>query len=175
MDSDLPNADSQLHVEFYISKRENSAGKPYCKIMVPGAAQTLVWDQPVRELDKQRFPRQWLYFQQTSGNMPVTGIPLSEWRTERPEEISEGQVEELKSLRFQTVDHVATATDMQLQRIMGGSGLRSKAQEYLKVKTRKASSAEMDELKAMVAKQQEQIAQLLAKPKPGPKPKNVEA
>lgn len=169
MDSDLPNADSQLHVEFYISKRENSKGKPYVKIVIPGDKNS-IYDQPVRESHQKRFPMQWLYFQQTNGNMPLNGVSLADWAAERPEEITEGQLEELKSLRFQTVEQIATAPDVHLQRLMGGVGLRMKAQEYLKTKNQKATSSEVAELREALAEQSRQIAELLAKPKMGRPP-----
>lgn len=173
MDSDEKNADDQLHVVFYTSDRTASRGKPYCRIMVPGNKE-LVWDQPVRESDKQRFPRQWLYFQQQTGGTPSFGTSLDVWREDNPSDIAQGHLDELKALRFQTVEQVATATDSQLQRLMGGVGLRLKAQEYLRGKIRKVDASELDSTKAELDELKKQVAALLAKPKPGRKPKSAE-
>lgn len=179
MDSDISNADAQLHVEFYVSERKPHVGVPFVRIMIPGD-KTNIFDQPVKESHKQRFPRQWLYFQQSSGTMPSFGTSLDEWQKDKPDDLTEGQIEELKLLRFQTAEQMATATDAQLQRIMGGVGLRLKAQAYLRTKARGsvANMADMDELKKQLAEQQKQIAALLAKAapgKPGRKPRSATA
>jgi len=64
LDSDVPNGDEQLHVEFFIAKEIDPRwdGKPFIRINIPGD-KTSVVEQPVREDHKRRFPRQWLYFQ----------------------------------------------------------------------------------------------------------------
>lgn len=179
LDSDTPNADAHLTVTFYTSQIKGWEGKPFVRILVPGD-QTNVIDQPVREDHKRRFVRQWLHFQSEGSGSPMIGIPLSDWAQECPEDLTEGHLAELQALKFQTVEQLATATDAQIQRlVMGGVGLRIKAQTFIKDRNRKVGSAEVDDLKAQLALQQAQIAELLNRPidkprgKPGRKPKIV--
>lgn len=178
LDSDIANADSQLHVEFYTSQKERSKGKPYVRIVVPGDKTTVI-DQPVREDHKARFPRQWLYFQMQNNEAPVAGTPIADWHKDCPDQISELQVQELQILKFLVVEQVATASDGQLQRIgMGGVALRNHAQSYLRGKMARNSTAELDETKRELAELKAQMAQLMAaqeKRGPGRPPKEKEA
>jgi len=165
LDSDVSNADAQLHVEFYEYDKEPFKGRPFVRIIVPGD-KTNVIDQPARDDHKRRFQRQWLYFLSKSTDNQLIGTPLSTWHTERPEELTEGQLSELIILKFQTVEQVATASDSQIMRMgMGAAGIRQRAQTYLSSKNAQTSGAELQQakaeietLKAMVA----QIAQLQA-------------
>lgn len=158
LDSDIENADSKLSVEFYTNVTALYNGKPFVRIMVPGDKTTII-DQPVREDHKQRFPRQWLYFQMKNSGDSIPGTKLQAWHDDEPETFTTGQMEELQILKFQVVEQVAGASDSQLQRIgMGGVGLRERAKAYLASRNRDAATAEnqamrceIDELKAMVA------------------------
>lgn len=155
LDSDVANADSHLHVEFYENKREPYNGKPFVRIMVPGDKTTII-DQPVRDDHKRRFPRQWLWFQSQNAGDTVPGTPLSKWHEDEPDMFTVGQMEELQILRFQVVEQVATASDQQLQRVgMGAVGLREKARMYLTRKNQSQGNSELQDLK-------EQVAQLTA-------------
>ena len=84
-------------------------------------------------------------------------------------------VEELRILKFQTVEQVALASDSQLQRIgMGGPGLREKAKNYLTRKNRSETAEELDNTKKQLAELQAQMAELLAaKPRKGRPPKEL--
>ena len=46
LDSDINNADSQLHVEFYVKDSGANEGRPYVRIMAPGDKTNII-DQPV--------------------------------------------------------------------------------------------------------------------------------
>jgi hypothetical protein len=177
LDSDVPNGDEQLHVEFFIAKDMDPKwdGKPFVRINIPGDKTSIV-EQPVREDHKARFPRQWLYFQmkQSEADGPqLLGTPLDTWRTESPEDITKGHIEELRILKFQTVEQIAAASDQQLQRIgMGGPGLRERAKAYLNRKTRTETQVELDQTKKQLEELQVQMAELLSARKPG-RPKKV--
>lgn len=161
LDSDINNPDSQLHVEFYLSTEKQYAGRPFVRIQNPGD-KTLVIDTPVREDHKDRFARQWLFFQMQNNDAPIVGIPLMEWHQERPDEVSANQIAELSILKFQTVDQLATATDMQIQRIgMGGDGLRNLARNYMKGKNASEKSKELDEANAKIEALQAQMAEIM--------------
>lgn len=189
LDSDVSNADAQLHVEFYEHDKEGPwKGKPFVRIVVPGD-KTNVIDQPARDDHKRRFQRQWLFFQMKNSEGQVIGTPMSVWHQERPEELTDGQLQELVILKFQTVEQIATASDNQIMRLgMGAAGLRERARSFLSSKNAqtsgaelKAAQAEIEALKAMVASiASMQAAQPLAsakragwpKGKPRPSKKN---
>ena len=85
LDSDINNADAQLHVEFYTRDEGANAGRTYVRIMAPGD-KTNILDQPLRDDHKERFPRQWLHYQiqQNEGAAEQMGTPLSQpQRSER--------------------------------------------------------------------------------------------
>lgn len=167
LDSDVHNADSQLHVEFYIFDKEPYKEKPFVRIIVPGDKTTII-EQPVRDDHKQRFPRQWLHFQMQNNNADVVGIPLLEWHKDKPEELNDMQLAELQIFKFQTVEQVATASDNQLQRIgMGAVGLRELARRYLQLKNQSSNQSEIESTKRELAELKEQMAALLAEKKVG--------
>lgn len=164
LDSDINNADAQLHVEFYIREDGPNKGNSYVRIQAPGD-KTNVIDQPVREDHKGRFPRQWLYFQmqQSEGAAQEIGTPLSQWLTDAPEDINRDQIAELTILKFLTVEQLALASDAQLQRVgMGGVGLRERARQYLNRKNRVESNAELEDTKRQLAELQAQMQAMMA-------------
>lgn len=173
LDSDINNADAQLHVQFYIKDEEPYRGQTFVLIQSPGD-KTNILDQPLRESHKARFPRQYLHFQiqQNEGQASTIGTPLTDWYKAAPEDITRDQVAELAILKFLTVEQLALASDSQLQRIgMGGIGLREKARMYLNRKNRQESSAELDETKAQLAALQAQMAELMTEKRRGRPPK----
>lgn len=175
LDSDINNADAQLHVEFYIKESGANEGKTYVRIMAPGD-KTNIFDQPARDDHKERFPRQWLYFQmqQSEGAAQEIGTPLSQWHKDTPEDINRDQIAELAILKFVTVEQLALASDGQLQRVgMGGIGLRERARQYLNRKNRADANAELNETKRQLAELQMQMAALTEK-KRGRPPKLAE-
>jgi hypothetical protein len=164
LDSDINNADSQLHVEFYVKDSGANEGRPYVRIMAPGDKTNII-DQPVRDDHKERFPRQWLYFQmqQNEGAANEIGTALSQWHKDYPEEINRDQIAELAILKFLTVEQLALASDSQLQRVgMGGVGLRERARLYLNRKNRSDASAELEDTKKQLAELQAQMAEFMA-------------
>lgn len=179
LDSDVTNADSQLHVEFYECKTEGPwLGKPFVRIVVPGD-KTNVIDQPARDDHKRRFQRHWLHFQMKNSEGQIIGTPLADWHKERPEELTEGQLTELVILKFQSVEQVATMSDGQVMRIgMGGMGLRERARLFLTAKNAQNSGAELAKAQAEIAEMKAmlsnlammQVAQPLQAAKPPRKP-----
>lgn len=164
LDSDINNADAQLHVEFYIHDNEPHKGRTFVRIMAPGDKTNII-DQPMRDDHKQRFPRQWLYFQmnQNEGAANEIGTSLTQWHKDAPDEINRDQIAELNILKFVTVEQLALASDSQLQRIgMGGIGLREKARLYLNRKNRMDNNAELEQTKQQLADLQAQMAALMA-------------
>jgi len=186
--SDDMGADSRLAVTFYkrsVKQEDESlaAGRPifkdfdFVRICVPGDTLTEI-DTYANESHKQRFPRQWAYYQNQVGSQEqIVGTPIEEWTI-----ISRSQAEELKGIKFQTVEAVANASDQQLQRIGMIAGMnpytfRDKAKAFLnladKVGETNQREAELEALRkenealkaesdAKLAKQQAQIDALMA-------------
>jgi len=205
IESDIQGADSRLAVQFYKKsmKQEdasNEAGRPifkefdFVRIMIPGDNLTEI-DTYAQESHKQRFPRQWAhYLNQTAGHEDIVGTPLDQWP-----QVTRSQAEELRGLKFYTVEAIADCSDQQLQRIgmvagMSPHNFRLKAKAFLNLANDSAEVAQREselqalkeenakikaETDAKLAAMQEQMSALLAavaekKPKTR-KPKVVEA
>jgi hypothetical protein len=188
IESDVQNADSRLAVQFYKKsmKQEdasNEAGRPifkefdFVRIMIPGDNLTEI-DTYAQESHKQRFPRQWAhYLNQTAGHEDIVGTPLDQWP-----QVTRSQAEELRGLKFHTVESIADCSDQQLQRIgmvagMSPHNFRLKAKAFLNLANDSAEVAQREselqalkeenakikaETDAKLSKMQEQMEALLA-------------
>lgn len=187
------NPDSRLAVQFYSRPVQNEfesdkQGRPiftdmdYVKIFVPGDATTVV-DTAAREDHKKRFPLHWAHFQNThGGDSREIGTPLSQWPR-----LGKAQVEELRAMKFFTVEAIANAADVSLQNMgmvagMSPFAFRDHARRFLQVARGDAVAQEaeqrakaLEEENARLKKAQEdqaaamavmqgQMAELLAKP-----------
>jgi hypothetical protein len=196
--SDDIGADSRLAVTFYkrSMKQDDAsmeAGRPifkefdFIRICVPGDSLTEI-DTYANESHKQRFPRQWAHYQNQVGTQEaIIGTPIEEWTI-----VSRSQADELKGIKFHTVESIANASDLHLQRIgmiagMNPYNFRDKAKAFLSLadqvgesnqreeelsKLRQENAAIKMESDAKLAKQQAQIDALMAmmaKPKGRPK------
>jgi len=202
IESDINNADTRLAVKF--EKREVQdmvktleENRPifkevvFIKIAVPGDALTEI-DRPMYDSDKNRFPLQWASFLNRQGEeQNYSGTSLKEWPL-----ITKSQAEELRGLKFHTVESIAMATDQAIQKIgmlagMSPYSFREKAQSFLKIAKEgadvNAREAELNALKEENAKlkaeseerfqkQQAQIESLMSlmAEKKTRKPKQVE-
>ena len=188
IESDVRGADENLYAEFYIKPVKQNfaseeAGRPifadvvYVKIMTPSDQLTQI-DTIAREDHKARFPRQWMYFQnKQAGQQQVIGTPVGEWP-----QLTASAAEELRALKFFTVELIANANDSQLQKIgmiagMSPFSFRDKARSFLNLATESAEAekknAEIEALRqendkikaetdAKLSKMQEQMEALLA-------------
>jgi hypothetical protein len=188
IDSDVQGADARLAVQFYKKSvkqdmASDEAGRPifkefdFVRIMIPGDNLTEI-DTYAQESHKQRFPRQWAHYQnQVANHQDVIGTPLDQWP-----QITRSQADELRGLKFQTVESIADCSDQQLQRIgmvagMSPFNFRLKAKAFLNLANDSAEvaqrEAEMQALKeenakikaetdAKLAAMQEQMSALLA-------------
>jgi hypothetical protein len=203
IESDIQGADSRLAVQFYKRSMKQDmaseeAGRPifkefdFVRIMIPGDNLTEI-DTYAQESHKQRFPRQWAHYQnQVAGHEDIVGTPLDQWP-----QITRSQAEELRGLKFHTVESIADCSDQQLQRIgmvagMSPFNFRLKAKAFLNLASDSAEIAHREEelqalreenakikaeTEAKLAAMQEQVSALLAtvaKPKTR-KPKVAEA
>jgi len=174
------NPDSRLAVRFYTKPihnefESNLQGRPvfmdvdFVEILVPGDS-TLTIDTPVHESHKNRFPIQWARYQNNKTESQQIGTPVSAWP-----QLTPAQVEQLKALKFYTVESIASASDTQIGNIgmIGGMqphAFRDKAKMFLQVATDNSiankQAAEISRLKeeqeARDKKHAEEMAELRA-------------
>lgn len=161
IESDTQGADSRLAVQFYKKsvKQEdasNEAGRPifkefdFVRIMIPGDNLTEI-DTYAQASHKSRFPRQWAHYQnQTAGHEDIVGTPLDQWP-----QVTRSQADELRGLKFHTVESIADCSDQQLQRIgmvagMSPHNFRLKAKAFLNLANDSAEVAQREsELQAL--------------------------
>jgi len=177
IDSDMQDADSRLAVKFYkramkLEHESSQAGRPifkdydFVRIMVAGDSLTEI-DTYAQESHKQRFPRQWLQYQATQDSTSeMIGTPVEEWTL-----ISQSQAQELKGIKFYTVESIANASDLHLQRIgmiagMSPHSFRDKARTFLNLAEETAEATkraeEISQLKQELAKKDEETAKIKA-------------
>ena len=165
--SDEQNADSRLQVRFYkrpVHQEQESmdAGRPIYKefdfvhICVAGDTLTEI-DTFALNNHKQRFPIQWANYMNRVGanDEEVVGTPVSEWPL-----VSKSQAEELRAMKFHTVEAIANASDQQLQRMGMAAGMspysfRDKAKAFLNLAT---TSAETDKREQEINALKEELA-----------------
>lgn len=154
--------DDQLWVMFESASHFNDTatrkeGRPifemmeYVKIIVPGDTTSIV-HRPVREMDIERWPRQYQAFK--LGREQQQGYPLSDWPY-----ITRAQVDELAYFKIQTVEQLSTVSDAVAQKFVGINQLRDKAKAYLEQIKGEGPSAK---LQAEIAQRDEQIQALQA-------------
>lgn len=174
------NPDSLLFVQFYMrSEQDNFKSElegrpiffevPYIKIIKPGDPTSEI-DTPAREDHKNRFPFHWAQFNNSQNpDDQIIGTPVQHWPI-----LTKSQAEELKAIKFFTVEQIAGASDLQIQRLgMNGPVLKQKAQAFLlaakdsALEQRQASEiakkdAELAELRDRVARMEQRF---MEKPK----------
>ena len=176
--SDEKHADSRLQVRFYkrpVQQEHESqeAGRPIFKefdfvhICVAGDTLTEI-DTYVLPSHKTRFPQQWAnYMNRQGANEPdIVGTPVSEWPI-----VSKSQAEELRALKFHTVEAIAGASDQQLQRMGMAAGMspyafRDKAKSFLNLATASVETdkrdQELNSLREELAKKELETAKIKA-------------
>lgn len=170
--------DAVMVARFYIravknnfkSKQENRPiyeDKIYCEYY-PAGNTLLKMDVPSTSIHEQRFHKQWAFFKsQQSGDQREIGTPLSQWTI-----LSPSDVENLKGLKFTTLDQIAGCSDLQLQSLgMGMAGmsphtLRARAQAFLgaaqDTKLPQKQAEEIETLKKQMQERDEQHAREMA-------------
>jgi hypothetical protein len=177
IESDEQNADSRLAVKFYkravkLEHETNEAGRPiykdydFVRIMVAGDNLTEI-DTYAQESHKQRFPRQWLQYQASQdSSSEIHGTPIEQWPL-----ISQSQAQELRAIKFLTVESIANASDLQLQRIgmiagMSPHSFRDKAKTFLNLAEETAEASkraeEINQLKQELAQKEMENAKMKA-------------
>jgi hypothetical protein len=165
--SGATNPDSALVVKFYSKALPNNfetikQGRAIYQdvdmvmIMTPGDNLNII-DTIARDHHKSRFPLQWAHYTNVKESKDAggaIGTPINQWPL-----VTQAQAEELKYLKFYTVDSVALASDAAISKVGMIAGMspyvfREKAQLFLKNASDSAFvSNQADELK----KKDEQI------------------
>ena len=179
------NPDAALAVRFYSRAVQNNfetskQGRPifqdvdYIEITTPGNQLNII-DTPVREQHKMRFPLQWAAYQNAhSGDQREIGTPLKQWPL-----LTLAQAEELRGIKFFTVEGIANASDLQINNIgmiggMAPQALRERAKAYLQAAAGTANvehqATENAKLQEQLKALQDQVAALLAAGVPAPVP-----
>ena len=164
--------DEKVYAEFYIHPRKNEQKSekegrdiyedvPYVKIMAAGDKDNIV-QRPVRDTDKQRFPRQWQAFLNKEEQVQE-GTPLAEWAG-----ISRSQVEELKAFGIRTVEALANMPDTANSNFMAIGGLKQKAKAFMEDSKLMAPierlNKENTDLRAEIDSLKQQMANLQTSP-----------
>lgn len=164
--------DDQLHVEFYYKPRIDAAktakaGHPvhtdvlYARITPPGGSTV---DQPVNELTEKRFAERLKRWRANRDNHEaVEGFRLEEWAA-----ITRSEAENLKYHKIFTVEQLAETPDGNLQGMMGGMGLKQKAQAW--IEENHGTDAKLKEMAARIA----ELEAEQNKPRRGRPPKTEE-
>jgi hypothetical protein len=170
IESDVRGADSLLSVTFYrkpieIKDETLAQGRPifkdadWVRIMTPGDQLNII-DTIARDNHKARFPVQWAKYQNAVGNQEeIVGTPIGQWPL-----VTMSQAEELKGIKFHTVEAVAHCSDQQLQRIgmiagMSPHAFREKARSFLNLAQ---DTAEIEKRNAELAQLKEENAKVKA-------------
>ena len=133
-----PNAgDDRTPVQFYMGAWLNQpaseeAGRPifidteYIRIMTSKDA---IIDRPIRDTDKQRWPRAYTAWKATGVSEPGSaGTPLEAWPL-----MTRGQVEELKYFKIYSVEQLADMSDSIGGQVMGFQKLKAQAKAYVEL------------------------------------------
>lgn len=165
------NPDSTVGVKFYSKPLQDNyqteqQGRPIfvdtdmVRITTPGDSLSII-DTIATEHYRKRFPRQWdFYVSKKEGDQLTVGrTPLSAWS-----KLSAAQVEELRHLKFYSVEDVANASDAALANVgmiagMGGHAFRDAAQVYLRVAKDSSVAVRMEQENAALRAQMEEMRQ----------------
>ena len=162
--------DARLYVEFYNNPvhnefKSNQEGRPifedviFVKIVVPGDNSFNI-NSPANDGHKARFPHHWARFKNAhDSESRFIGTPLSQWPLLTP-----SAVEELKYMKFHTVEQIAGGSDSQLNGLGMKAGyaplaLRERAKQYLEVASGEADlNSRTEEIKKLKDEQAEKDA-----------------
>lgn len=167
-----PNGDENLWVKFFDKPVQNNfksekEGRPifdtvtFVSIITPGQTGQKI-ERKVSDADKDRFPKQWMNYQRGQSEK-IEGTPIDQWPV-----LNTAQVEEMKALKFYTVEQVSAASDAQVNSLgPNGFPLRDKAKAFL-AQARDTAAAqkfavENEALKSELADAKDEMARLAAR------------
>lgn len=129
--------DDRTPVQFYIGAQldqpeTETKGRPIYKdteyVRIITSKDSIV-DRPVRDQDKQRWPRAYAAWKQTGEDIVrAAGTPLEAWPM-----ITRAQVEEFKFFKIYTVEQLAESSDSSIGGVMGIQRLKTLAKAYVEL------------------------------------------
>jgi len=144
--------DERIPVQFYMGAVQNDsktteAGRPIFDdvecIRIFNSKDNIV-DRPVRDMDKQRWPRQYSAWKAGDQEAGLSGTRLDQWGV-----LTRAQAEEFKYFKIFTVEQLAEAPDSSSHNFMGFQKYKALAKAYI----------EMSRGQAPILKLQEQLEQ----------------
>jgi len=160
--------DDRTPVQFYMGawpdqSASELAGRPifqdleYIRIITSKDA---IIDRPLRDVDKQRWPRAYAAWKSTGVSEPgAAGTPLSAWPM-----LTRAQVEEYKYFKIYSVEQLAELPDTVGQQLMGFQKVKAMAKAYVEVAKGQAPllqmQAEIETLKNANAALMDQLAKM---------------
>lgn len=168
----------QIRNEYESTKQQRPVFREviFCKI-ITGGDNLMVWDQPVRPIDKQTYAEQWERWERTRENV-IPGTPIDAWHA-----ITATQKAEFRALNIFTVEQFANLTDASANKIMGFYDLRRKAQVFLEAgrdaelmaRIRAEAEEKLQGQQAQINALMAKLAEMESRPKRGrPRRKAVE-
>jgi len=162
--SNQSEADKQLLVRFMYKPVENRQATreqgvavveemAFVEVRIPGQRNPCVMRRATLE-DKRRFAPQYEAFQKRV-EMPSEGTPLAEWPV-----VTRSQVEELAFFSIKTVEQLASVSDTNISKRMGGYGLREKAVKWLEQRDQAVSASERADMQERISGLEQQIGEL---------------
>lgn len=152
--TDMQGGDAQLTVRFYDGTirseyksaqegREIVEDAVYVSIATPGNG-TLHFVDIATDAHKARFPLQWQHYLNQKGDASMAGTPLDELSF-----LSPAARENLKAMKFYSVEQIANAADADLMRFgmslgMAPLAVREKAIRYLQFSDKNADFTRME-------------------------------
>ena len=133
--------------EYVAANRPTYTECDFLRMTFPGD-RSKIYDQPVRNADKRRFPAEWAAYQE--GNATLSGTPLSAWSA-----LSGPDVRKFEALNIRTVEALAEVTDGNISGLgLGGAEARKAARLFImecEAAKPQAVSDEVAELRAQIA------------------------
>lgn len=119
-------------------------------------------DRPIRDTDKQRWPRQYAAWKSGNQEAGKSGTPLEHWSM-----VTRAQAEEFKHFKIFTVEQLAEASDSQAINFIGFQKYKNLAKQFIELAKGNAPIVKMqealDERDATIAAQQDQINKLASR------------
>jgi hypothetical protein len=160
--------DEKIPVQFYVGAVLNDAatakeGRPIYNdvecIKIFNSKDNVI-DRPLRDTDKQRWPRAYSAWKQGGESDPgASGTRLEHWP-----QMTRSQVEEYKFFKVFTVEQLAALADSTVQKIMGAPKLKQMAQLYVEAAKGEAPflrmQAELDKRDGTIAELSAEVKRL---------------
>lgn len=160
--------DDKLPVRFYMGavkdeEASTEAGRPIFRdvecIQIFNSKDNVI-DRPVRDTDKNRWPRSYHAWKNSGDGEPgASGTRLEHWP-----QVTRAQAEELRYFKVFTVEGLAALPDSTVQKIPGALVLKQKAMLYVEAAKADAPflkmKSELDKRDGEIANLKEQLARL---------------